>query len=62
MFEFVKTLFLNPRCPKCGHRPLKRQRRTGPVPAGRDPLHVWGCPKCGEKFDLPLHLFMRMCQ
>ena len=62
MLDFLKSLVLRPRCPKCGHSPLERQRRTGPIPAGRDPCHVYACPKCGAVVDLPAHLLMKLCQ
>lgn len=60
MFDFLKSLAFHPRCPKCGQRSLKRQRRVGPVPAGHDPLHVYVCSKCGMVVDVPPHILMQL--
>ena len=65
MLNFLKLLFGSPKstlwvkCPKCGHRPLKRQRRTGPIVSGRDPFFVWFCPKCGQAVDCPIQVLIK---
>lgn len=62
MLDFLRNMGLRPRCPECGHRPLKRVRREGPVPCGRNLEYVYKCPKCGATVDLPPHLMMRLCE
>ena len=61
MFERLRMAMLRPKCPNCGHRPMKSEKRTGPIPCGRDPMYVFKCPKCGQIVDLPGGQLMKLC-
>lgn len=63
MFEYIRALLIRPRCPKCGYRSMKPEKRTPPFPTGREPGgYKYVCPKCGAVVDLPPHILWRLAR